>query len=140
MTDIVTQSAPYPEALALMVKKLVHRPGWTFELHEVDRDQGCVGLTLSIYITTVNSYNHDEIKRIHHLMPVPTAAYDDRSWQRWLFDQCSLVDLHESAEFFTINGTKPYAPSHGPGNNPYLIRELGTEIDIHTDFRGGVNE
>lgn len=32
--------------------------------------------------------------------------------------------------------TRPYAPSHGPGNDPYLIREIGTVEDVETSFLG----
>lgn len=74
--------------------------------------------------------------RVQHLMPVPPAAYDVRSWRRWLFDQIGLVDRHELCEFFEIDGVKTYAPSHGPGNDPYLIREVGTLADVETTFRG----
>lgn len=69
-------------------------------------------------------------------MPVPPAAYDRRSWQRWLFDQVLLVEQHEACEFFQVDGRRPYAPNHGPGRNPYTIHELGTAADAETDFRG----
>jgi hypothetical protein len=29
---------------------------------------------------------------------------------------------------------------HGPGNDPYMVREVGTELDVKTSFRGEVNE
>ncbi len=71
-----------------------------------------------------------------HYFPVPPAAYDRRSWRRWLFECCREVSTHEDMEYFTINGVKPFAPSHGPGNNPYLVREVGTEIDQRTSYLG----
>jgi hypothetical protein len=132
--------APFPAALAGLVAVVRYRPGWVFRLVDnLDRGQGSKGLTLVITVATTNSYPPHEEIRVAHYMPVPPAAYDVRSWQRWLFDQCRLVDQHEACEFFEIDGVKPYAPSHGPGSDPYLIREIGTEIDRKTSFRGEVN-
>ena len=89
--------------------------------------------------------------RVNHYMPVPPAAYDGRSWRRWLFDQVLLVERHEAMEFFALTTTsdvdgftydpvRPYAPSHGPGNDPYLVREVGTDLDRRTSFRGDVDQ
>lgn len=133
------QEAPYPEALRKLVCDLAYKPGWDFGLSsDMDRGQGSAGLTLIIDITTSNSYHPEQVIRVRHLMPVPPAAYDARSWQRWLLDQFLLVERHEACEFFTIGGEKPYAPSHGPGNDPYLVREVGTDTDRRTSFRGDV--
>lgn len=134
--ELNTQLAPYPKKLAKLVRALEYKEGWSFELASMDRGQGSAGLTLAINITTVNSYPPHETIRVAHWFPVPPAAYDERSWQRWLFDQIVLVERHEAMEFFTIDITKPYAPSHGPGNDPYLVREVGTEDDVRTSFRG----
>jgi hypothetical protein len=134
------QVAPWPEPLADMVARgVTYRPGWTFRLSDMDRGQGSKGLTLVITVETVNSYEPHEPMRVAHLMLVPPAAYDARSWQRWLFDQCLLVDRHEGCEFFEIDGTKPYAPSHGFGQDPYLIREIGTKEDQRMSFRNELN-
>lgn len=135
------QTAPYPTTLKELVDGLTipTRPGWTFGLYHIDRGQGSVGLTLIVQIVAPNSYHPDETIRVNHYMTVPPASYDMRSWRRWLFEQLRLIDLHELMEGFVINGERPYAPSHGPGNDPYLIREVGTETDQRTSFRGEVN-
>jgi hypothetical protein len=139
------QRAPYPNALEYLVNCLIYKDGWRFSLTQVDRGQGSEGLTLMIHVQTVNSYPPHETLGVMHYMPVPPAAYDARSWQRWLFDQIMLVELHEAMEFFTIEDSdsliapgsnKPYAPSHGPGNDPYMLREVGTDEDRRTSFRG----
>lgn len=134
------QVAPWPTALSHLVAKLTYRPGWTFHLAEMDRGQGSVGLTLDIVTSGYDSYHPDRGQnyRVHHYMPVPPAAYDERSWQRWLFDQLLLVERHEACEFFVIDAERPYAPSHGPGNDPYIVRELGTDLDRRTRFTGEV--
>lgn len=145
MTSIplMQQEAPYPQALADLVDRLEYRDGWSFGLTHLDRGQGSKGLTLIITVDTVNSYPPHERMRVAHYMIVPAAAFDGRSWQRWLFEQVLLVERHEAMEFFTLHDTpaskeftKPYAPSHGPGNDPYLVREVGTGIDQRTSFRG----
>lgn len=119
------QKAPYPAELAELVMKLQYRPGWVFQLKEMDRGQGSVGLTLLITIRGYDSYNVEagENNRVNHLMPVPPAAYNQRSWRRWLFEQILLVERHEAAEFFVVDGDRPYAPHHHDGNDPYAIFE-----------------
>lgn len=140
MADRIEQFAPWPTELAALVSACTYRPGWGVRLHGMDRGQGSTGLTLVITTDTVNSYRHAQPINVNHLFIVPAAAYDERSWRRWLFECFHQVELHEAMEFFTIGGEKPYAPSHGPGSDPYLLREVGTELDVKTSFRGDVNE
>lgn len=132
------QVAPFPSDLAALVHGLTYRPGWQFGLVDLDRGQGSKGLTLVITTEGFDSYHPEEgpTYRVRHFMPVPPAAYDMRSWRRWLFEQLLLVERHECAEFFSIDGERPYAPSHGPGNDPYIVRELGTDEDRRTRFTG----
>jgi hypothetical protein len=136
--DTNTQTAPFPTELAELVQSCRYRPGWTVELTDMDRGQKSAGLTLIIMTATVNTYRPDENIYVNHLFPVPPAAYDTRSWRRWLFERFHDVELHECAEFFQIGDERPFAPSHGPGNDPYLIREIGTDVDQRTTFRGEV--
>lgn len=150
--DAMRQEAPFPTVLDELVRELRYKRGWTFRLADLDRGQGSKGLTLVINITGPNSYHPEQQISVNHYMLVPPAAYDGRSWQRWLFDQVLLVERHEAMEFFRLVHTgdfikssgervssyekRPYAPSHGPGNDPYLIREVGTDVDQRTSFRG----
>jgi len=141
----VRQTAPEPEVLRYLVDRLSYRPGWTFGLADIDRGQGSEGLTLIIITRGYDSYHPDrgENYRVSHYMPVPPAAYDFRSWRHWLLEQLLLVERHEAMEFFAVHDSpgsehkvRPYAPSHGPGNDPYIIREVGTAEDAETSFRG----
>jgi hypothetical protein len=132
------QQAPYPQELANLVSNCKLNPGWTVWIDDMVRDTGCSGLTLVIKTTDFNTY-HPERGRtysVHHYFPIPPATYDRRSWQAWLFKRYQDVVSHEACEFFQIANERPYAPSHGPGNDPYLIREVGTDEDRRTSFRG----
>ena len=155
MSETMRQVAPYPVLLEQLVTSVRYKPGWLFMLSSIDRGQGSVGLTLIIRITGPDSYNPDKTISVNHYMIVPPAAYDDRAWRRWLFDRILLVERHEAMEFyrfpvaprydaaadahFAQPDERPYAPSHGPGNDPYMIREVGTDEDRRTSFRGELN-
>lgn len=127
----MTQDALYPWELDRLVADLTlpNMPGWEVTLEDTDRGQGCKGLTLCVKITGPDSYRPHLTRGVMHYFIVPAAAYDTRSWRRWLFEQLHQVLVHELCEGFTIGGAKPYAPSHGDGNDPYMVREIGTEQD-----------
>lgn len=134
------QTAPYPSLLGDLVGALQYRPGWTCRLTNLDRGQGSVGLTLVITTLGYDSYHPEngETYRVNHYMIVPTANYNRQSWQRWLLEQFILVERHEACEFFRIDGQRPYAPHHGPGNDPYIVFERGTDEEARTMFTGEV--
>jgi hypothetical protein len=133
---LMAQAAPYPEILKSLVARCEYREGWRLMLGHVDRGQGSVGLTLSILIEAPDTYDPEQDIRVIHYFIVPAANYDERSWQRWLFDQLLLVERHEACEFFQIDGERPYAPNHGPGNDPYIIFDHATLQEARTDHRG----
>lgn len=139
------QYAPDPEPLIELVPTIRYKEGWTFELHDIERDEvdGVAvagGLTLVIYSLTQDAYHPERRRGVIHYRIVPSATYNHRSWIRWVLDQIIEIETHEACEFFQIaDGVRPYAPTHGPGNDPYTIRELCTELDQRTSFRGTVN-
>ena len=130
------QVAPYPETLAKLVAGVKYRSGWTFTLSDRDRGQGSKGLTLIIQIFAPDTYHPEQNIRVNHFMLVPPAAFNEVSWQRWLLDQILLVEQHEACEFFQIDGKRPYAPSHGPGFDPYIIFDRGSIEDARTSYLG----
>lgn len=150
-TDDLIQIAPYPAHLKALVENCTYRKGWTVKLHDDyprdfrpddhDRiDPIGKGMTLVITTATVNSYRQDEYVKVAHLFIVPAATYSYESWRRWLFEQFAKVELHECMEFFTIDGEKPFAPHHGPGQDPYTVFEHGSKAEVRTSYRGTVNE
>lgn len=156
------QLFPYPAELEALVHRLRYRPGWEFNLTDWDRGQGSQGLTLIITTCGYDSYHPDrgETYRVNHYMPVPPASFNQRSWQNWLFEQILLVEKHEAMEFFALwpahcDGElfadtppggedpvmfRPYAPAHGPGNDPYLRLTHGTDLDRRTRYTGQVSD
>jgi hypothetical protein len=138
---LLRQEAPYPDVLEDLVRKLSYRPGWRFWLEDKDRGQGSAGLTLVILTRRHDSYHPEQGDgyQVYHYMLVPPAAYDERSWRNWLFEQLLLVEKHECMEFYRIGGKPVYPPAHGPGNDPYLVLTYGTDTDRRTKFTGEVN-
>lgn len=133
-----SNKSPYPQILEDLLDDLAYKKGWTFTLEWRDRGQGCEGLTLAILVATTNSYARSVRPRLNvvHFFPVPAAAFNKGSWRRWLFERVLDVERHEAMEFFTLDGVKPYAPNHGLGEDPYVVREVTTEEARNTMFTG----
>lgn len=125
--------------LANVVNRVTYKPNWRIWLEEIDRGQGCGGLTLMIAATVKNS-NADGDVDILHLMPVIPAAYDEETWTRWVLDQILLVERHEALEFFKVDGEAPFFPEHGPGRDPYTVAQIKSREQAHspaTPWSGG---
>lgn len=116
--------------LAGLVPRITYKPGWTFELREIDRGQGCEGLTLCIGATVKDSTTDGQVS-ILHLMPVLPAAYDEDTWLGWILEQVLLVEQHEAMEFLKVDGDAPYFPEHAPGRNPYTVTRIKTREQAH---------
>lgn len=152
------QVAPYPVPLVNLIATLRYaRPGadrLQFHLGDLDRGQGCAGLTLTITRHGPDAYNPERFLTVNHYFPVPPAAYGLADWRRWLFDRISDVERHERMEWFaflpqniTEGSTpedpecweRPYRPVHAPGFDPYVVHDPATEVARRTSFRGEVN-
>jgi hypothetical protein len=137
---VMRQAAPWPAELEDLVERARWTiADWTFRLvDDLDRSQGSEGLTLEIGITCDDAYHAGRSRSVVHYFAVPPASYNRRTWQRWLFDQCVEVQTHEAMEGFTIDDEHPFAPHHGPGNDPYTVFEHGDDVDVRTSYRGEV--
>jgi hypothetical protein len=138
-----TQVAPWPDDLDAIVSTMVYRPGWRFALQHEDRGQGSAGLTFEVVSLGYDTYHLDrgQTYRVAHWFPVPPAAYNRQSWLRWVLDRLIEIETHEACEFFRLNeadekGISPFAPNHGPGWDPYGVRELNSAEHAETTFRG----
>lgn len=150
--DANYQSAPYPYDLAQLVKRSRYRrhEGWSASLHEVDRDRDSnghvIGRGLTLIITTkgYDTYHPDQGPNycVNHYFIVPPATYGRQAWMRWLFDCYAKVELHECMENFVLESPegeeRPFAPLHGPGEDPYTVHQYATDVQRRTRFTGAV--
>jgi len=157
----MTQVAPYPEILAGLVAALDYREhlGWKVWLEDdCQRDKPgrhsgeSRGLTLIVQRHGPDTYHPEKILTVNHYFPVPPATFTEPSWKRWLFDTLGKVDDHERMEDFkftehgdwvnvhgehvTERTTRPFAPVHKPGADPYVVVQVTSREDVDTDFRG----
>lgn len=126
------------DILRALVARVTCKPGWTFRLDD-DADDG---LRLVIYVPCEDSRQYwkgsNARINVNHFFPVPIATYNERSWRRWIFECCRKLEDHELGEWFLVDGDRPFAPLHGPGNDPYTVREVSTEEEARTDQQGKV--
>ena len=157
------QIAPWPIELEEAVLEFRYKPGWMFRLisdlardfepEDHDHEGPAIGhgTTLDIISLTYNSYRDYEAHqppdyRVHHYKIVPPATFKRNAWERWILDQCIEIEIHEACEFARfVEGQyptgddivrRPFAPLHGPGENPYVIHEYSTDEQRRTSFRG----
>jgi len=103
-----------------LAEKVKCKPGWGFRLKDEDG-----ALRLVVRVEGWDSAKPDKLTRytVDHYFPVPTATYNERTWLRWMFEVCRRVENHELGEWFRIGGELPFAPLHGPGEDPYTVHE-----------------
>ncbi len=156
----MTQYAPWPDELEAAIAELRYEEGWRFSLEELERDHADVhhgpagGLTFVIFVPCHDSYHPERYRPVHHYHPVPAATFKRQSWERWLFDRLMDTIRHEAAEWFRfVNDSlhhedqrveaavrRPFAPTHGPGDDPYVLHEYATDEQRRTSFRGELTE
>lgn len=121
--------------LAKLVGRVRCKPGWTFRLKAED-----AALRLVIRVVGHDSSDPDNLtlNSIDHYFPIPTATYNEQTWRRWLFDRCRGVENHELGEWFRIDGKLPFAPLHGPGEDPYVVHEFRPVSDALTTQDGSM--
>jgi hypothetical protein len=123
--------------LQKIVSETKCKPGWSFRL--VDEDGA---LRLYIRIDGVNNYDHSQPFIVNHVHPVPTTTFNEKSWRRWIFEQCLRTMNHELGESLRFgplgNEVRPFAPMHGPGEDPYTVHEWRSETDALTTQDGSV--
>lgn len=153
---MMVQWAPYPMVLAELVGNLDYKPDWSFKLIDTVRDRLPAdpwwtgeplagGLTFIVTTHHVNAYHPEQLRPVNHLFPVPAATFNRDSWQRWILDRLLDVDMHEACEWTVVfdgegEPVRPFAPTHGPGDNPYRVVQYATDEQRRTAFTGTVKE
>lgn len=123
------------DLLERIVNETKCKPGWSFKL--VDEDGA---KRLVIRIEGFHNYDHHQPFIVDHYHPVPVTTYNERSWRRWIFEQCIRTMHHELGESlrFGPDELRPFAPMHGPGEDPYTVHEWRPEIDALTTQDGSI--
>lgn len=125
------------DLLAKIIAETKCKPGWTFSL--VDEDGA---KRLYIRIDGHDNYRPERRFTVNHVHPVPITTYNERSWRRWIFEQCRRTMNHELGESlrFGPDEVRPFAPMHGPGEDPYTVHEIRPESDALTTQDGSLRE
>jgi hypothetical protein len=125
------------DVLAILVHQVKCKPGWSFRLED---EEGA--LRLVIRVKGYDSSRPDDLTpyAVDHFLPVPTTAYNERSWRRWMFEMCRRVENHELGEWFRVGSEWPFAPLHGPGEDPYTVHEFRPAVDELTTQDGSTRK
>lgn len=126
-------SAPTYAILDALAAQVRCKPDWWFRLVEEDGARRLV-----ITVSGPDSRREGKVITVRHFFPVPSASYNEKTWRRWLFEQCRRLENHELGEFFMIGDERPFAPLHGPGEDPYTVHEFRDEVDALTRQDGTV--
>lgn len=123
------------DILCKVVQEAKAFPNWSFRLHDEDG-----ALRLVIRIRGHNNYDPEEPFVVDHFHPVPITTYNEKSWRRWVYEQCRRTMNHEIGEALRF-GTdadpiRPFAPMHGPGEDPYMVHEVRPVEDALTTQDG----
>lgn len=125
------------DILRKLIAQVKCKPNWEFELVGDEP-----ALFLNIIVYGYDNFNHERKFNVRHERPVPIATYNVKSWRRWILDQCLAVEAHEVCENLRFidgdNEMRPFLPTHGPGEDPYAIREYRNEDDAFTTQDGSM--
>lgn len=146
---MLTQTAPWPTELEWLVDHCSYRAheGWRVRLYaDLERDSDAHGnwvghgTTLAIYTRGYDAYHPENGigYGVVHYFIVPAATYNRDAWNEWLFFRFRDVETHEAGENYIIDGERPFAPTHGPGENPYVVHSYRDEIAARTRPNGDV--
>lgn len=121
--------------LVELVARTRCKPGWSFRLVEED---GAARLVITVQGCDSSLPSKLIPFTVQHVFPVPEATYNEKTWQRWIFEQCRRLENHELGEWFRDGAERPFQPLHGPGEDPYTVHEFRPEADALTTQDGSM--
>lgn len=123
------------DILRTLVDRVECKPGWSFR---IVNQEGFLSLVITIEGT--DTYKRAKELWVSHWYPVPEATYNEQSWLRWIFERCRGVENHELGEWFKIDNRRPFAPCHGPGEDPYVLHDYRDKRDAQILQDGSIAE
>lgn len=121
------------ELLASLIDEMSGPPGWSFDFI---RREGAP--FFMIYVPAQDNYDPSRHRTTSHEHAVPFANFNAKTWRRWLFDKCRASMDHEMGEMVRWGDVRPFAPTHGPGECPYTVREYRDPLDALTTQDGSI--
>lgn len=131
MTEVTFKTSH--DLLAKLIDEMNGPPNWTFDF--LVREGAPFFM---IYVPAKDNYDPSKERTTSHEHPVPFADYNAKTWRKWIFDRCRASMDHEMGEMVRWGDVRPFAPTHGPGECPYTVREYRDPIDALTTQHGGV--
>jgi hypothetical protein len=131
--DVVLMADTF-DILRRLVSEVEYKPGWRFRIVNED---GALRLVITD-TQCIDAYNPGTPFPLSHYHPVPIAEYNEKTWKRWIFEQCRRVENHEIGEWLRWGEERPFAPLHGPGEDPYTIHEYRDDVDRRTTQDGSM--
>lgn len=124
------------DILRKLVAEVQYKPGWTFRIAVED---GALRLVITDH-KCIDAYHPDKPRPmpLSHFHPVPIATYNEKTWKRWIYEQCRRVENHEIGEWLRWGDERPFAPLHGPGEDPYTVHEYRDESDARVTQDGSM--
>lgn len=99
-------------AAAGFVASLRYKPGWVFKAG------GPLGRWLCAFATTPDSLKPASSRCTQHMWEIPDGL-DRAGFARWAFARLLDAERHEAAEFFQVDGCRPFWPNHQDEGSPY---------------------
>lgn len=121
------------DLLARLIDEMSGPANWDFSF--VD-EGGAKRFVITVH--SADNYDPENKRWTAHFHPVPIATYNEKTWRRWLFDRCRASMDHELGEMVRWGDVRPFAPTHGPGECPYTVREYRDPLDALTTQNGKV--
>lgn len=90
---------------------LGYKPGWKFKLGGPGRRWLCA------FATTADTLNPSRHRTTQHMWEIPDGL-DDHGFAVWVRDRLLDAERHETCEWLSFAGDRPFWPRHGDGD-PY---------------------